>query len=40
MYLARLHRYNDRLHCMVTFLDDVALPKARQADAEMKAGRT
>ena len=25
MYLARLHRYNDKLNCVVTFLDEVAL---------------
>ena len=39
MYLARLHRYNDRLNCVVTFLDDVALAQARQADAEIAAGK-
>jgi Asp-tRNA(Asn)/Glu-tRNA(Gln) amidotransferase A subunit family amidase len=39
MYLARLHRYNDKLNCVVTFLDDVALAQAKQADAETKAGK-
>jgi Asp-tRNA(Asn)/Glu-tRNA(Gln) amidotransferase A subunit family amidase len=39
MYLARLHRYNDRLNCVVTFLDDVARAQAKQADADIKAGR-
>lgn len=39
MYLSRLHRYNDKLNCVVTFLDDVALAQARQADAEIAAGR-
>ncbi len=39
MYLARLHRYNDKLNCVVTFLDDLARTQAKQADAEMKAGR-
>ncbi len=39
MYLARLHRYNDKLNCVVTFLDDVARTQAKQADAEMKAGK-
>jgi len=39
MYLARLHRYNDKLNCVVTFLDDVARAQAKQADAEIKAGR-
>ncbi|MCU1232886.1 MAG: Amidase [Candidatus Solibacter sp.] len=39
MYLARLHRYNEKLNCVVTFLDDVALAQAKQADAEIAAGR-
>ena len=39
MYLARLHRYNDRLNCVVTFLDDLARAQAKQADAEIKSGR-
>ncbi len=39
MYLARLHRYNDKLNCVVTFLDDVARAQAKQADAEIKAGK-
>jgi Asp-tRNA(Asn)/Glu-tRNA(Gln) amidotransferase A subunit family amidase len=39
MYLARLHRYNDKLNCVVTFLDDVALAQAKQADAEIAAGK-
>jgi Asp-tRNA(Asn)/Glu-tRNA(Gln) amidotransferase A subunit family amidase len=39
MYLARLHRYNDRLNCVVTFLDDVAMTQAKQADADLKAGK-
>jgi Asp-tRNA(Asn)/Glu-tRNA(Gln) amidotransferase A subunit family amidase len=39
MYLARLHRYNDRLNCVVTFLDDVAIAQAKQADAEIAAGK-
>jgi Asp-tRNA(Asn)/Glu-tRNA(Gln) amidotransferase A subunit family amidase len=39
MYLARLHRYNEKLNCVVTFLDDVAMAQAKQADAEMKAGK-
>ncbi len=37
MYLARLHRYNDRLNCVVTFLDDLAMAQAKQADADFKA---
>jgi Asp-tRNA(Asn)/Glu-tRNA(Gln) amidotransferase A subunit family amidase len=39
MYLARLHRYNDRLNCVVTFLDDLAMAQAKQADADLKAGK-
>jgi Asp-tRNA(Asn)/Glu-tRNA(Gln) amidotransferase A subunit family amidase len=39
MYLARLHRYNEKLNCVVTFLDDVALAQARQADSEMASGK-
>jgi Asp-tRNA(Asn)/Glu-tRNA(Gln) amidotransferase A subunit family amidase len=39
MYLARLHRYNATINCVVTFLDDVARTQAAQADAEIKAGK-
>src|SRR5580765_357132 len=39
MYLARLHRYNDTLNFVVTFLDDVARAQAKQADAEIAAGK-
>jgi len=39
MYLARLHRYNDKLNCVVTFLDDMAMTQAEQADADIKAGK-
>jgi len=39
MYLGRLHRYNDRLNNVVTFLDDVAMAQAKQADAEIAAGK-
>jgi Asp-tRNA(Asn)/Glu-tRNA(Gln) amidotransferase A subunit family amidase len=39
MYLGRLHRYNEKLNCVVTFLDDVARAQAKQADAEMKSGK-
>ena len=30
MYLARLHKYNEKLNCVVTFLDDLALSQAEQ----------
>ena len=39
MYLARLHKYNDKLNCVVTFLDDLALAQAKQADADFAAGK-
>lgn len=39
MYLDRLHRYNAKLNCVVTFLDDLAMQQAKQADAEIAAGR-
>jgi Asp-tRNA(Asn)/Glu-tRNA(Gln) amidotransferase A subunit family amidase len=41
MYLDRLHRYGgpDKLNCVVTYLDDLALEQARQADADISAGR-
>lgn len=39
MYLARLHRYNSQLNCVVSFLDDLAMAQAKQADADLKAGK-
>jgi Asp-tRNA(Asn)/Glu-tRNA(Gln) amidotransferase A subunit family amidase len=39
MYLGRLHKYNAKLNCVVTFLDDVALAQAKKADAEIAAGK-
>jgi Asp-tRNA(Asn)/Glu-tRNA(Gln) amidotransferase A subunit family amidase len=39
MYLARLHRYQPKLNFVVTFLDDVARAQAKQADADIAAGR-
>jgi Asp-tRNA(Asn)/Glu-tRNA(Gln) amidotransferase A subunit family amidase len=39
MYLARLHRYNAKLNNVVTFLDEVGLAQARQADQEIAAGK-
>src|ERR1051326_1909277 len=39
MYLARLHRHNEKLNCVVTFLDDLAHTQARQADQEIAAGK-
>ncbi len=39
MYLARLHKYNPKLNFVVTFLDDLAMAQAKQADTEIAAGR-
>ena len=39
MCLARLRRYNDKLNCVVTFLDDPARVQAKQADQEIAAGK-
>lgn len=39
MYLARLHKYNEQLNCVVTFLDEVARAQAKQADSEIAAGK-
>ncbi len=39
MYLGRLHKYNDKLNCVVTFLDEVATSQAKQADSEIAAGK-
>jgi Asp-tRNA(Asn)/Glu-tRNA(Gln) amidotransferase A subunit family amidase len=39
MYLTRLHRYNGKLNNVVTFLDDVGRAQAKQADAEIAAGK-
>ena len=39
MYLGRLKRYGDQLHCVVTLTEDLALAQAAAADREIKAGR-
>jgi Asp-tRNA(Asn)/Glu-tRNA(Gln) amidotransferase A subunit family amidase len=39
MYLARLKRYGDQLHCVVTLTEDLALAQAAAADKEIKAGK-
>lgn len=39
LYLERLHRHNEQLLCVVTFLDDVARKQAKQADEEIRAGK-
>jgi Asp-tRNA(Asn)/Glu-tRNA(Gln) amidotransferase A subunit family amidase len=40
MYLDRLKRFDDRLHCVVTLTESTALEQAARADAEIKAGRS
>ncbi|HKA01843.1 MAG TPA: amidase, partial [Candidatus Solibacter sp.] len=39
MYLSRLHRHNEKLNCVVTFLDELARLQAREADQEIAAGK-
>ncbi|MFM2096916.1 MAG: Glutamyl-tRNA(Gln) amidotransferase subunit [Planctomycetota bacterium] len=39
LYLERLHRHNEKLLCVVTFLDDLARKQAAQADEEIRAGK-
>src|SRR5205807_2389701 len=38
MYLARLKRYGEPLHCVVTLTEDLALAQAASADRDLKAG--
>ena len=39
IYLNRLKRYGERLRCVVTLTDDLALAEAAQADQEIRNGR-
>ena len=39
MYLGRLKRYGDKLHCVVTLTEELALAQATNADRELKAGK-
>jgi Asp-tRNA(Asn)/Glu-tRNA(Gln) amidotransferase A subunit family amidase len=39
MYLSRLKRYGEPLHCVVTLTEELALAQAAKADHELKAGR-
>jgi Asp-tRNA(Asn)/Glu-tRNA(Gln) amidotransferase A subunit family amidase len=39
LYLARLRRYDPLLKCVVTFMDEVALQQAKQADRELALGK-
>ena len=39
MYLDRLKKYGDTLECLITLLEDEAIAQAKQADAEITAGK-
>ena len=39
IYLSRLERFDPKLHCVITLTREHALAQARQADAEIAAGR-
>ena len=39
IYLNRIDRYDPKLRCVITLTKDVALKQAKQADAEIAAGR-
>ena len=39
MYLARLKRYGDKLLCVVTLTEELALKQAADADADLKRGK-
>ncbi|WP_348262526.1 amidase [Telmatobacter sp. DSM 110680] len=39
MYLARLKRYDSKLHFVITLTEDRALAQAKEADAEISAGK-
>ena len=39
IYLDRVQRFDPRLRCVITLLPELALSQARQADAEISAGR-
>ena len=38
-FLARLKKYDPRLHCVITLTEDLARQQARQADQEIRAGK-
>ena len=39
LYLARLKKYDPKLHCVVTLTEELALRQAREADQEIASGR-
>lgn len=38
-FLNRLKKYNDTLHCVISFTEDLAMEQARQADEEISKGK-
>ncbi len=40
IYLTRLKQYGPKLHCVITLTEELALAQAKQADAELAAGRS
>lgn len=38
-FLARLKKYDAKLHCVISYTDELALAQARKADEEIKAGK-
>lgn len=38
-FLNRLKKYNDTLHCVISFTEDLAMDQARQADEEIRKGQ-
>ncbi len=39
LYLSRLKKYGDRLLCVITLTEDLAMEQARRAEQEIKAGK-
>ena len=39
MYLGRLKRYGDQLHCVITLTEELALQQAAAADKDIRAGK-
>ena len=38
LYLERLKKYNEQLHCVITFTEELALKQAKKADDEIRVG--
>jgi len=39
MYLGRLRRFDDQLHCVVTYTQELAMRQAKRADKDLAAGK-